>query len=151
MSQTRTDINMQPFLIEGGHLVEEDGVIIQDAQRATPLVFGTLMAQIAATRKWTPFINEAAVDGSGIPRGVYIGPDILAATIMAGDVNNSMIATKGDPTAIYDTAQLVIENSKTLNTVIGAGTIHAKTVKQALLERGLVFKTTVETDAFENT
>ena len=150
-NEVTTNFNMEPFLLDGAPLTKEDSVILQDAQRATPLVFGTLMAQVAASRKYVPFTDETAVDGTAIPCGIYIGPDITAAALVAGDVTNCNIAVRGDSLSVYDAAQLVIENSKTLNTVIGALSIHAKTVRQYLLELGISFSNTVEIDAYENT
>ena len=37
--------------------VDEEGIIFTDAGRTTVLASKTLMAKIAATQKWVPFIN----------------------------------------------------------------------------------------------
>jgi hypothetical protein len=150
-NQTLTNFDMEPFFLDGSPIEKIDSVIIQDAQRATPLLFGTLMAQIAASKKYTPFINEAAVDGTAYPCGIYLGADILAADLVAGDATGCIIAVRGNPISFYTTSGLTIENNKTLDTVIGAATIHAKTVRQHLLELGFKFEGTVSIDKYENT
>lgn len=151
--QASANINTRPFV-----LVElpialrlDDAIIFQDAGRATPLTSKTLMAKIAATGKWVPFTDETAVDGTAIPAGVYdpegaLG-DIAAADIVAGDVVDVPILIFG---ARFDKDQLVIENSKTLATVIGAATVQAKTVEDVLREKSLIAEDTISASSPEN-
>lgn len=106
-----------------------DAVIKQDAGRDGDISQYTLMSKEAATQKWVPFSNEAAVDGTAIPQGIYMGDDIPEADIIAGDVLDNQILITG---VIFDEEKLVIENLKTLDTVIDAGAIQAKTVRDHL-------------------
>ena len=131
--------------------LEQLAIIAQDAGRSAVLAFGTLMAKIAATQKWVPFTDETAVDGSAVPAGIYVGPDIAAADIVAGDVSENQILVGA---AFIDLNQLVIENSKTLDTVIdatgGADNIVIQTVRDFLANRGIFVEDTVDISAFEN-
>lgn len=131
--------------------IDQLAVIAQDAGRSAVLAFATLMAKVAATGKWVPFTDETATDGSAIPAGIYIGPDIAAADIVAGDVSENQILLGA---AFIDLNQLVIENSKTLATVIdatgGADNIFIQTVRDYLAMRGLFVEDTVDISSFEN-
>lgn len=135
------------FVLAGLNLTRNDAIIFQDAGRTTPLVFGTVMAKIAATQKWTPFIDETATDGTSNPQGIYLGADIAAADLVAGDVIDSVISV-GD--AIVDLNQLVIENSKTLDTIIGVTSVNARTVRDQLAFRGIFAEDTINISSFEN-
>jgi hypothetical protein len=147
--QSRTNNENIPF-IRGGNLYDEDTTIAQDAGRTAILYFGTVMAKVAATGLWTPFIDETALDGTAIPQGVYTGPNIAAADLVAGNVLNSKIITGGR--GVIDADQLVLENSKTLSTVITVGTTDLRTVKDHLEDVG-IFTTadSIDIDEYENT
>lgn len=137
-----------PFILLGPGLNRGDAVIFQDAGRgAAALLFGTLMAKIAATQKWVPFTDETAVDGSANPQGIYIGADIAGADIVAGDVIDVAILVGN---AVIDINQIVIENSKTLDTIIGAATVDNRTVRDQLAFRGIFAEETVAISGFEN-
>jgi hypothetical protein len=84
--QVRLDVDLTPLIRGGQSAVEQNAILLTDAGRSVPLVFGTLLSKVAASGKYVPFTDEAAVDGSALPSGVYIGPDIPAADIVAGDV-----------------------------------------------------------------
>lgn len=120
--QTSNNISSVPFIREESPsaVSRTNQVIAQDAGRTAVLAPYTLMAKIAASGKWVPFTNEAATDGSAIPQGIYIGNEIAAATLVAGDVSNVEIA---EGNFIYTKDLLVIENSKTLDTVITGATL----------------------------
>lgn len=138
-----------PFVLESGLTVENDqGVLFQDAGRAADLVFGTALAMIVVTKKLVPYSNEAAIDGSAIPHGVYTGETILAADIVAGDVADVQYIKGG--ACMLDKNQLVIENAKTLDTVIGAGTLTASTVEKEFNKLGIFFAATESITGFEN-
>ena len=140
-----------PFILAGRALTEGAETIAQDAGRAVPLAFGTLMAKVAVSRKWVPFTNEAALDGTAIPQGVYVGPEIAAADLVAGDVVDAPILVGGS--VIIDKDQLVIENSKTLNTVItigGTGNTDLRTVKDRLKGMGIFVQDVNSISGFEN-
>lgn len=136
-----------PFIRSGDSLTRPDGIIAQDAGRVAVLAPLTLMAKVVASQKWTPFILETATDGTAIPQGVYLGPEITAAALVAGDVVDSNILVGN---AIIDSAQLVIEASKLLTTIVNTGTIQAQTVQDHLANRGIFVESTDDISAFEN-
>lgn len=135
------------FILYGIGYSRPDQTILTDAGRTTVLAFGTLMAKIAATQKWVPFTDETATDGTASPQGIYIGPDIAAADLVAGDIADAHILVGQ---ASVDADQLVIENSKTLNTIIGVTSVNARTVKDQLAFRGLFVEDTIQISAQEN-
>jgi len=153
MVQVRTDLDTRPFILEELPSCKriDKAIILQDAGRTTDLLSRTLMGKIAATGKWVPFTDETATDGTALPAGIYdpegeLG-DILAADLVAGDVVDVPIIIFG---ALFDDEKLVIENSKTLDTVIGATTIQAQTVADALIKNSLVPQSTISGSRFEN-
>ncbi len=147
--QNRADLNNNPFILSGISYVRNGLTLLQDAGRgAADLVKFTLMAKIAATGKWVPFTDETAVDGSAIARGIYMGDDIAAADIVAGDVSISSMLVGGVLT--FDDGQLTIENSKTLATVVGAAAVSAHTVQDDLETLGMYVEVVADISGFEN-
>jgi hypothetical protein len=142
--QNRQDNTYAPFIIGGEAVADDDGVITQDAGRTTVLAKYTLLSRTPADKKWIPFTDETAVDGTQLPIGVLISDDIAAADIVAGDVGNHIILRSK---AIFDRGQLVIENSKTLDTVITSETM---TVSDWLISVGLVPEYTTNISELEN-
>ena len=137
-----------PFILSGVGLSRDDQVLLTDAGRATPLLQFTLLAKIAATQKWVPFTNQAAITGEAIPQGIYLGDDIAAADIVAGDIPDLFVLVGKDVTVDVD--QIVIENAKTLDTVITVGTTDLRTVRDHLANRGIFTEETVDISGFEN-
>lgn len=136
-------------LIQGGLAAKKDGgTLLQDAGRSTILARNTLLAKVAASQKWVPFTDETATDGTAIPQGVYLGPDIPAADIVAGDVEN--IEVLEGLAVQVDQNKIVIENSKTLTTVITVGTTDLRTVEDHLAARGIFMQDTVDIASPEN-
>ena len=134
--QSRADNDSTDFIIRSGPaLYIADATYLEDGGRSIDLASRTLMAKRASSQKWRSFVNEAATNGEAIPAGIYVGPTIPAADIAAGDVKNLEILLFG---AWFDASRLIIENAKTLETVIGTGTIHAKTVRDYLFYRALI-------------
>lgn len=151
--ENQSNINTRQFILFALSVAlrTDKATLLVDALRTTPLLPKTLMAKIAATGKYVPFTDETATDGTGIPAGIYdpegsLG-EIAAADIAAGDVEDLPILLFG---AQFDSEQLIIENSKTLATVIGAGTVQAKTVQDALIEKSLVPTAAISGSSFEN-
>lgn len=147
--QSRLDIDVTPFLLSGEFLFKDSETIEQDAGRSEALVKYTLMAQIAATKKWVPLTDVGATDGSGIPKGIYVGDDITAAALVAGDVVDVPIVTGGS-VATFDDSKLVIENSLTFDTVIASGTIAERRVEDDLNRIGLFPESTINISYYEN-
>ena len=147
--QANQDNSTVPFLrFPNPAAIDTEAIIFQDAGRATPLAPYTLMAKIAATQKWVPFTDETAVNGSAIPAGIYIGSEVTAAQLVAGDVTDAAILIGGNVT--IDTSLLVIENSKLLTTVITVGTTLLITVADYLAMVGIFTEGTVAISGFEN-
>lgn len=113
--QNKLDNSTRPFILHSYPANRKKGTIKQDATRATVLKQYTVLGKIAATGLYVPLTSATATDGSAIPAGIYIGEDIAAATLVAGNVTDCDILTSG---ARFDAGQLVIENSLTLNTVV---------------------------------
>ena len=146
--QSRSDNTTVPLILSENSLVKNVS-IAQDAQRATPILYGTVMAEIAATGLWTPFIAVNGVDGSAIPRGIYLGDDILAADLVAGDIADVPMLV-GNATV---NVTLVVFDDDTLNrdSVIGAATIHAMTAEAALrMAANIYLEETIDISEFEN-
>ena len=149
--QANKDNSSVPFIrFANPAVIDEEAVFSQDGARSAVLASNTLMAKIASTQKWEPFTDETATDGTAIPQGIYIGPDITAAALVAGDVVDNQILVGA---ALIDKNQLVIENSKTLNTVInatgGADNINIKTVRDYLADKGLFVEDTTDISGFQ--
>jgi len=132
--QRRLDHAPAGFIVKGAGVYTTAAVIAQDGSRSEPLLSKTLMARKSADAKFTPFINEAAADGTAIPVMIYMGPDIAAADLVAGDIAN-VVGLLSD--AWFDEEQLVIENSKSLNQVIVIDNDH-RTIRERLRSMGLV-------------
>lgn len=147
--QNRQDQSNKPFILDSGLAVTKgSGILLTDGGRATPLLFGTLLAEISATGKLVPYSDETAVDGTATPAGIYIGNDIPAADIVAGDIEDLQYL-KGC-SVLIDKEQLVIENAKTISTVIGAGSVGAKTVEKSMNELGIFLGSSENITEFEN-
>jgi hypothetical protein len=144
--QVQTD-NLLREIVRYGHAAVKQGqTLLQDAGRSGNLVWGTLMAKVAATGKWIPFTNEASTNGTAIPQGIYVGQDILEAAIIAADVEDLEILVGA--WVIVDQNLLTIENSKTLATVIAVGTTDLRTVEDHLAESGIFMQDTVAISSF---
>lgn len=146
--QISANLSNLAFILSGVSLIKDSETLLQDAGRATPLAFGTLMAKVAASGKWVPLTDETAVDGTAVARGIYMGDAVAAADLVAGDVVGAPILVGGACT--IDAQQLVIENSKTLATVVGATTVFAHTVRDDLESFGIFVEDTIDIDEFEN-
>jgi hypothetical protein len=148
--QSRTNHDNVPFIRGGNAYDRDDLTIAQDETRTTDLLFGTVMATVAATQQWVPFTDETATDGSAIPQGVYCGETIAAADIAAGDVEGAKIIVGGR--CVLDVDQIVVENDKTLATVITVGTTDLRTVRDHLEDVGIFLPCDiVDIDEYENT
>lgn len=146
--QTRLDNTTVPFIRNGISVAKESETLLQDAGRSGNIVQFTLMAQITATKKWEPFTDETATDGTAIAKGIYLGDAITEAAIKAGDVVDLPILI-GGAACFIDSAQLTIENSKTLDTVVGGATVEKHRVEDDLNEIGIFVETTVDIDVLE--
>lgn len=97
----------------------------------------------AAVNKWIP-LDPTASDGSEIFAGIYLGSEITAAAIVAGDVTDLPMLIGGS--CSIASSLLVFENSATLATEQSNG----KTIEQSMAENGIFAEDTVDIDGFEN-
>ena len=145
--QNRADNDTTPLILSEDS-VYRSVTIAQDAQRTTPLVYGTVMAEIAATRQWVPWNAVVGVDGSSVPRGIYLGSDIPAADLVDGDVEGKPVlvgnATVNESRVIFD------DDTLDADTVISAGTVEARTGRAALAAASLYLEGTIGISEFEN-
>ncbi len=146
--QVSKNSSNRPAILDQSLAVSRDNaILLQDAGRAAPLVQYTLLAKVPASGKYVPFSDETAIDGTAFPDAIYLGPEVLAADLVAGDVEDVIILEGGD--CVFDKEQLIIENGKLLSTIIGAG-INQKTVERVLKEIGIFMGASDETTSFEN-
>lgn len=98
---------------------------------------------ITANGKYVPF-DPAAVNGAEIPSGIYMGEDIAAADLVAGDVVDAPIVYTGMK---FDEAKLIFDDgSTTLDTVLSNG----KTVRDNLALLTLIPVQTQSSTVAEN-
>ena len=146
--QTNTTNVNKPFVLAGFPVSLTKAIVFKDAGRTAVLAFGTIMAKIASSQKWVPLTDLAAVDGSAVAQGVYIGANIPAAKIAANDVPDCQILIGSG--AILDVGQIVLENSLELDDVcacavaVGVGDkVHdIVTVRDLLARRGIILEET---------
>ena len=141
--QVRVNTDITPFYLSGGALYDDNSTVLQDAGRSGNMVFGTVMSKNPATNKWVPFTDETAVDGTQLPLGILL-ETLTEADIQAGDITGVNILRAG---IIVDRAKLVVENSKTLATVITSADMR---VDDFLSSQGIRTATTVDTTGYEN-
>lgn len=146
--QNRSNNANLAFILSGASFRNDQATILQDAGRSAVLAFGTVMAKIAATGKWVPLIDVALTTGAGLARGIYVGAEISAAALVAGDVVDVPILEGGACTV--DTEQVVLENSLTLADVVEAATVQARTIRDDLARVGIFTEETVEISSYEN-
>lgn len=98
---------------------------------------------VAANGKTVPFDSEA-VDGSEIPDGIFMGAEILAATLVAGDVLDNPVIYSG---LKFDEDKLIFDNgTDTLDTVTATG----RTIRSELELMDLIGQSVDVTTNFEN-
>ena len=147
--QTRGDSDTRNFVLFSYPGRRQDkGTIAQDAGRSAVLAPNTLMAKVAASEKWTPWISASATDGTAHPQGIFVGEEITAAALVAGDVTDQPIIEFGID---FDEDLLVIENSLTLATVITVGTTDLRSARDILKTQTLIPRSTISISNQENT
>lgn len=150
--QGRLDQSNFNIVLSGLTLSRDNETMLQDAGRTAPLLRGTVMARIAASAKWVPLTDVTAVDGSAIARGVYMGDDVTAAALVAGDVTGRSIIVGGQA-ATLDGSSVIFENSVTsLDVVVVAttATVNTHLVEDDLAAVGLFIEGTIDIDELEN-
>jgi hypothetical protein len=147
--QARVDNQNEPFILDGYSFVREAD-IAQDEQRTTDLLKYTIMAKNATTRQWVPFNSLVATTGESVPRGIYVGEDIAAADLAAGDIEDVPIMTGGCCT-INDELTVFDDDTLNANSIVNPGTIEARTAREALMESsGIYLEETINITEYEN-
>lgn len=147
MVQAEIDNSSVPFIrFSGPSAIIDDAILLQDAGRSGALVKFTLLAYNPTSKKFVPFEDEAATDGTAIPVGIYLGDDITEAAIIAGDIADILVLIGN---AFVDKNQLIIENSKTIDTIITVGTTDLRSVEQHLRDINIYLADTIDTSSFE--
>jgi hypothetical protein len=146
--QEREDLSNTPLILSDESDVENHD-IIQNGDRTTELLYGTVMAQIAASGLWTPFVSVAGTDGSGVPRGIYLGDNIAAADLADDNIEDVPIlvgnARVNESEVIWD------DDTLDADTVVAPATVEARTARRALEESvNIRLEATVTTTAHEN-
>ena len=152
--QDRLNITTVPFIRNGDSFVKEAETILQDAGRSVVLVPFTVMAKVAATQKWVPLTSLTTTTGASVAQGVYMGDEIAAADLVAGDVVDSPILVGGS--CLVDDGQIILdEGTLTLDDVFSSSdatnVYEVITVRDQLARRGIFVESTVDIDSFENT
>lgn len=109
-------------LVTGGSVnVVDSATLAQDAGRTEVFKCNTIVGYRPGSEKYGPF-DPTAVDGSAYNIGIYMGEDIPAADIVAGDVVNLEVAVGGRPDARIREDMIVFDDgTTTLDTVVGTG------------------------------
>lgn len=133
---TRRDYDTSPFILSGTAAYARDSDSIgKDVARQSPILQYSLLAYSAVSRKWFTFTNGEATGGYGVPRGIYLGPDIPAEEIVAADVPANSILVGGG--AIVDREKVVFEPGITFNTLVFPNELGEDHVLGALMDRGI--------------
>lgn len=127
--QVRQDNTTEPLILSDESDVRNE-VLASIAQRATPILPNTVMAQNATTRRWVPFNDLTQTNGESVPRGIYLGDEIAAADIAAEHIDDVPILVGN---ARVNEA-LVVFDDGTLNadSIVNPATIEARTARAAL-------------------
>jgi hypothetical protein len=155
--QSSATLKNFPLILSGAPLVRDNETLLTDGARATVLKRGTVMAQVAASKKWVPLTDIAAVTtGAAVARGILLSEDVTAAALVAGDVTGQVILVGGAAVTL-DSQQVVLENSLTLNTVVSddpAGAdndvVNVRRIEDDLARIGLFVENTIDISKLEN-
>lgn len=116
-AQYRQDLVGAQLVLGGVAIKKSAQTILTDGSRTAVLYRNTVMAKITSSGKWVPWTDITAVNGAATPRGIYVGPDITAAALVAGDVTGCDVIV-GGAGCLIDKNLLVFENSLALTTAV---------------------------------
>lgn len=147
-----------PLILAGEGMIKDNETILTDGSRTVPLYQGTIMAQVASSRKWVPWLNAnlGGTTGTQYPWGILVSDTITAATYAAGDVTGVQILVGGAGCQI-DASLLVFDKGTTgvgtpndLTVIPTVPTNLALTAESILNMKGLFPTQTVAGDNLEN-
>ena len=131
--QARLDNTTEPLILSENSLVKNGTLMDLNAQRLGPILRGTILAKVVGGDElWTPWVAVNGVDGSAVPRGIYLGDDISLAELSdaEGMIEDVPIlvgnATVNESLIVCDQGILNFES------IIGAATIWAVSGRLAL-------------------
>jgi hypothetical protein len=124
------------FIVAGMTFIITDGA-------ADFIVGDKFTLDIDADGDYVPF-DVSALNGGQVVAAIFLGDDIPAADIVAGDIADQPVLVGGKCTITAE--QLVIEGGATLDTVIGNGL----TIRENLYRLGIFAEDTVDIDELEN-
>jgi len=149
--QTKLNNTSMPFILEGQSFVKT-GTIVKDAARTTVLKQFTVLAKVASSRKYTPYVSATQTTGASMPLAIYLGPDIAAADLVAGDVEDLDILVGGGCTV--DENQVVFDDDTlSADTVVNAAAANpymVMTARDCLGMFGIYLQDTTDISEFEN-
>lgn len=148
--QTRLNNDTTPFILGGQSLVKK-GIIAQNVGRTTVLKKYTVMAQLVSGGKYTPFVALNATTGASVPTAIYMGDDIAAADLVAGDIENVDLLVGGG--CLVDKNQVVYDDG-TLNNasvvIAIASAFWTMTAEKCLGLFGIYQQDTIDISEIEN-
>ncbi len=142
--QVRLDNNTLP-LVRNGVPEYRRGSITQDAGRVVDLLQNTVMALNVVTGLYVPWNNAAALEGMGIPSAIYVGDDILAADLAAGNIDDCAFLVGGAAVEVDESLLVYDQDILNRDTVVGV-----YTGEQLLRTFGFFMMDTVDQTLHEN-
>lgn len=148
--QTRVNNDTTPFILGGQSLIKK-GTIAQDGGRTTVLKKYTVLAQVASTGKYTPYVSGTTTTGASVPCAIYLGDDIAAADLVAGDVGDLDILVGGG--CLVDKNQVVFDGGTLSNSSVVLAIANAFwtiTAEKCLGLFGIFQQDTIDISEIEN-
>lgn len=151
--QARLDVSTLK-LIKGGQSVVKSATILQDVARTTILEQYTVMAYDTSNNKWVPFNSLTDGNGGSVPAGIYLGDDIAAADLVAGDISDALILIGGgcmvdENLVVFDDGTLS-KNSIILAAIAGSTPYYVISAEACLRSFGIYLQDTDDISGYEN-
>ena len=148
--QARSNNDTTPFILAGQSLIKK-GTIVKDAGRTAVLKKYTVLAQVASTGKYTPYVSASQTTGASVPCAIYLGDDIAAADLVAGDVGDLDILVGGG--CLVDKNQVVYDGGTLSNSSVVIAIANAfwtMTAEKCLGLFGIFQQDTIDISEIEN-
>ena len=148
--QTRVNNDTTPFVLGCQSLIKK-GVIAQNGARTTVLKKYTVLAQVASTGKYTPYVSGTTTTGASVPTAIYMGDDIAAADLVAGDIEDVDILVGGG--CLVDKNQVVFDDGTLTNASVVIAIANAfwtLTAEKCLGLFGIYQQDTIDISEIEN-
>jgi hypothetical protein len=148
--QTRVNNDTTPFILGGQSLIKK-GTIAKNVSRTTVLKKYTVLAQLVSGGKYTPFVALNATTGASVPTAIYMGDDIAAADLAAGDIEDVDILVGGG--CLVDKNQVVYDDGTLSNASVViaiASAFWTMTAEKCLGLFGIYQQDTIDISEIEN-